>query len=400
MPFHDLNARVAAMQPSATMAVSARAKALRREGRPIIELSAGEPDFDTPEPIREAGIRAIERGQTRYTANTGMPELREAVAGWLAERYQIRYEPNQIVASNGAKQSVAQALLAVVRDGDEVLIPAPYWVSYPEMVRLAGGEPVILPTSAEQGYRLTPDALDDAITERTRAIILTTPSNPTGSVYPRVELDALAEVLRRHEHVLVISDEIYSEVTYDTPHTALASLDGLFDRTVTVNGFSKAFAMTGWRLGYLAAPKWIVDAVDIVQSQLTSAPNTPAQVAGIAALTMDPEPVRQMVQAFRARRDFVIEVLEAIPGLVCPRPEGAFYAFPDVSAYLGRTGPDGQRIESASDLCLYLLEACDVALVPGEAFGAPSGARLSYAASEADLREALARITRGLASLS
>jgi len=396
----EINPRVAAMQPSATLAVSARAKALKRAGRPVIELSAGEPDFPTPEPVRAAGVRAIEEGFTTYTANAGMPELREAIAADLRARYGIEYAPDQVLCSNGAKQSVAQALLVAVRPGDEVLIPAPYWVSYPEMVRLAGGEPVVVPTTSASGYRLTPDALDAAITERTRVLVLNSPSNPTGAVYARAEFDALAEVLRAHPDVLVLSDEIYAQVTYDAEHVAVASVDGLFERTVTVNGFSKAYAMTGWRLGYLAGPRWLVEAADTVQGQLTSAPSSISQKAGLAALAMDDEPVREMVRAFRQRRDFVLGALAEIPGVECPRPEGAFYVFPDVSALLGRTAPDGAAIDSAEALCLYLLEACDVALVPGEAFGDARGLRISYAAGMDDLREAMRRIHDGVARLA
>jgi aspartate aminotransferase len=395
----EINPCVAAMRPSATLAVSARAKALKRAGRPVIELSAGEPDFPTPEPIRRAGIEAIEEGFTCYTPNPGMPELREAIVARLEADYGLRYGPGQVICSNGAKQSVAQALMVLLRPGDEVLIPAPYWVSYPEMVRLAGGEPVVVPTSAADGYRLTPEALEGALTERTRVLVLNSPSNPTGAVYSREEFEALAQVLRAHPEVLVLSDEIYAQVVYDAEHVAVASLPGLFERTVTVNGFSKAYAMTGWRLGYLAGPQWLVTAADTVQGQLTSAPSSISQKAGIAALEMDPGPVREMVRAFRERRDFVLGALAEIPGVVCPRPEGAFYVFPDVSAVLGRTAPDGRALDSSEALCLYLLEACDVALVPGEAFGDAAGLRISYAASMEDLREAMRRIQEGIAAL-
>jgi aspartate aminotransferase len=403
MPRHSLptiNPCVAAMLPSATLAVSGRAKALKRAGRPVIELSAGEPDFPTPEPVRRAGVRAIEEGFTLYTANPGMPELREAIASWLASTYGVRYSADQIVCSNGAKQSVAQALLVALCPGDEVLVPAPYWVSYPEMVRLAGARPVIIPTRPEEGYLLTPDRLAAAITEHTRVLILNSPSNPTGAVYTPAQLAALASVLRDHPDVLVVSDEIYSQVLYDAEHVAFASLDEMYYRTVTVNGFSKAYAMTGWRLGYLAGPPWLVKAASKVQGQLTSAPSSISQKAGIAALEMDHEPVREMVRAFRERRDFVLGALAAIPGVRCPRPEGAFYVFPDVSAYYGRRTPAGRQIDGSEDLCFYLLEECDVALVPGDAFGAPYGARISYAAGMHDLREAMRRIAAGITALA
>ncbi len=395
-----LNPRVAAMQPSATLAMSARAKALKQEGRPVIALSAGEPDFDTPAPIRAAGIRAIEEGHTHYTANPGTLELREAIAAKLRHDNGLAYEPAEIVCSNGAKQSVAQAVFVLCRPGDEVVIPAPYWVSYPEMARLAGAESVVVETAPGQGYKMGPEDLEAALTERSRVLLLNSPSNPTGAVYDRAELEALAEVLRAHEDVVVVSDEIYERVLYDAEHVSFASLGGMRERTVTVNGFSKAYAMTGWRLGYLAAPPWIADAVEKMQSQLTSAPSAITQRAGVAALAMDGEPVRQMVRAFRERRAFVLAALARMPGVACPTPEGAFYVFPDVSAYFGTEAPSGRAVETSEDLCFYLLEEHDVALVPGSAFGAPYGVRISYAASGADLRAAMRRIAAGLAALA
>ncbi len=394
-----LNPRVEAMKPSATLAMSARAKALKREGRPVIALSAGEPDFDTPEPIRAAGIRAIEEGHTHYTANPGTPELREALARKFRDDNGLTYEPSDIVCSNGAKQSVAQSVFVLCRPGDEVVIPAPYWVSYPEMARLAGAEPVVVETSAERDYKMQPEDLEAALTDRSRVLLLNSPSNPTGAVYARDELEAFAEVLRGYEDVVVVSDEIYEHVLYDAEHVSFAALPGMKERTVTVNGFSKAYAMTGWRLGYLAAPSWIASAAAKMQSQLTSAPSSITQQAGIAALEMDPEPVRQMVRAFRERRAFVLDALTKIPGIECPKPEGAFYLFPDIAHYLGTASPSGRAIETSTDLCFYLLEEYDVALVPGDAFGAPSGVRISYAASSGDLRTAMQRIETGLAAL-
>ena len=393
------NPRVMAVQPSATLAMTARAKQLRREGKPVISLSAGEPDFDTPAPIAEAAIQAIREGFTHYTENAGMLELREAICRKLAEENGLTYEPDQILCTNGAKQAVAMAIEVLCRPEDEVLIPAPYWVSYPEMVRLAGATPVILPTSVETGYRLTPEQLEAAITERTRLLILCSPSNPTGTVYTPEELEALADVLRRHEHVYVLSDEIYEYILFDAKHVSFASLPGMKERTITVNGFSKGFAMTGWRLGYLAAERPIVKAAAKVQSQFTSAPCSISQKAGLAALQMDKGPIREMVAAFRQRRDFVLERLQAIDGITCPKPEGAFYLFPQVSAFYGRRAPDGRTITDSESLCLYLLEQCHVALVPGQAFGDPNGVRISYAASMENLAEAMRRIEAGLAAL-
>ncbi len=395
----SLNPRVKAMQPSATLAMTARARQLRREGKPVISLSAGEPDFDTPAPIAEAAIQAIREGFTHYTENAGMLELREAICRKLAEENGLEYEPDQILCTNGAKQAVAMAIEVLCRPEDEVLIPTPYWVSYPEMVRLAGATPVVLPTSVETGYRLTPEQLEAAITERTRLLILCSPSNPTGTVYTPEELEALAEVLRRHEHVYVLSDEIYEYILFDAQHVSFASLPGMKARTITVNGFSKGFAMTGWRLGYLAAERSIVNAVAKVQSQLTSAPCSISQKAGLAALQMDKKPIQEMVAAFRQRRDFMLARLQAIEGIACPKPEGAFYLFPQVSAFYGRRTPDGQPITDSESLCLYLLEQCHVALVPGQAFGDPNGVRISYAASMENLVEAMRRIEAGLSAL-
>lgn len=396
----SFNPRVEAMQPSATLAVSARARELKRSGRPVISLSAGEPDFPTPEPIAEAGRRAISEGFTNYTDNAGMPELREAIAIKLKQDNGLEYAAGQILCSNGAKQSIAQVISVLCRDGDEVLIPAPYWVSYPEMVRFAGAEPIAIPTRSASEYRLRPEQLEEAITDRTRILMLCSPSNPTGSVYPREELEAIAEVLRRHEHVFVISDEIYEHVIFDVKHVSFASLDGMRERTITVNGFSKAYAMTGWRLGYLAAETPIVKAAAKLQGQFTSAPSTMTQHAGVAALRMGMEPVREMVASFRHRRDLVLGQLLSIEGLRCPKPDGAFYVFPQFDAYFGRKTTDGRTIETGDDLCFYLLEEHNVALVPGKAFGDPDGARISYAVAEADLIEGLRRIRTGLEQLS
>ena len=396
----SFNPRVEAMRPSATLAVSARARELKRSGRPVISLSAGEPDFPTPESISEAGRRAISSGFTTYTDNAGMPELREAIAEKLKGDNGLDYSPAQILCSNGAKQSIAQVISVLCRDGDEVIIPAPYWVSYPEMVRFAGAEPVVVPTRSATEYRIRPEQLEAAITERTRLLILCTPSNPTGSVYPREELEAIAEVLRRHEHVFVISDEIYEHVIFDVEHVSFASLEDMYDRTITVNGFSKAYAMTGWRLGYLAADPAIVKAAAKLQGQFTSAPSTMTQHAGLAALKMGMEPVHRMVESFRKRRDLVVEQLLSIEGLRCPTPDGAFYVFPQFDAYFGKSTGSGRKVESGEDLCFYLLEEHNVALVPGGAFGDPDGARISYAVSEADLTEGLRRIRQGLESLS
>jgi aspartate aminotransferase/aspartate/glutamate/aspartate-prephenate aminotransferase len=394
-----LNDRVATMQPSATLAMKSRATEMRRQGHPVVALSAGEPDFDTPEPIAEAGMAAIRNGFTHYTENPGTMELREAICRKLERDNDLSVDPGQIVCSNGAKQSIALAVHALCDEGDEVLIPAPYWVSYPEMARFAGAEPSVVKTSVEDEYKLSPEQLEASITDRTRMLILCSPSNPTGAVYTPDELSALADVLRRHEDVLVLSDEIYEYVLYGAEHVAFATLPGMKDRTITVNGFSKGFAMTGWRLGYMAAPEPIAGACAKIQGQFTSAPSSISQKAGVAAYEMDPQPVRDMVSAFRERRDYVVDRLRSLDGVRCPMPEGAFYVYPDVSAFFGASTPGGDTIEDSSDLCFYLLEEHHVALVPGTAFGVDDGLRISYASSMDDLETGLDRIEAGLAAL-
>ena len=387
------------MQPSATLAMAGRAKKLKRAGADVIALSAGEPDFNTPEPIASAGIQAIREGFTRYTQNPGMPELREAICEKFARENNLEYAPSQILCSNGAKQSVAMAVSVLAAEGDEVLIPAPYWVSYPEMTRFAGAKPVIAHTTAETQYRLTPEQLADSLTERTRVLILCSPSNPTGSVYTHEELTALAEVLHDYEQVVVVSDEIYEHVIYDAVHVPIASIPGMQERTITVNGFSKCFAMTGWRLGYMAGPEDIVKQAAKMQGQFTSAPSSISQRAGVAALNMDMEPIRLMVQAFRERRDYLLERMRTMPRIHAPKPEGAFYLFPQCSDYYDMVAESGRTINSSDDLCFYLLEEHLVALVPGAAFGDPNGIRISYASSMEDLQKAFDRIEVGLSQL-
>jgi len=387
------------MKPSATLAMTAKANERRRAGFPVIGLSAGEPDFDTPEEISEAAIKAIRDGFTHYTNNAGILELRESICEKLSRDNGIQYDPNEILCSNGAKQSIAQALSVLCSPGDEVLIPAPYWVSYPEMVRFAGAEPVAMSTDAKTNYRITPEQLEDAITERTRVLIMCSPSNPTGTVYSPDEIRGLAEVLERHPGIFVVSDEIYEYITYDQTVLSMASLPHMRNRTVTVNGFSKAYAMTGWRLGYLAADSSVVKACSKLQSQFTSAPSSISQMAGLKALEMSREPIMKMVNAFRTRRDFVLEQIAEIENVNCPVPDGAFYVFPDISAYLGLRSPEGNVINSTNTLCFHILESVNVALVPGEAFGGPSGVRISYAASMGDLEEAMSRLKTAFAAL-
>lgn len=396
----EVNPRVASMQPSATLSMTARAKARIREGYPVIGLSAGEPDFDTPRPIADAAISAIQEGFTHYTENRGMLALREAICEKLSRVNGISYSPDEILCTNGAKQSIAQVLSVICSPGDEVLIPAPYWVSYPEQVRFAGGQPVIIPTTVESDYKMKVDELEAHITGQTRALILCSPSNPTGSVYSPDELRALAEVLARHPEVYIISDEIYEQIIYDAEHLSFGSIQGMKSRTITINGFSKAYAMTGWRLGYLAADGQIVKEAAKIQSQFTSAPSSISQKAGIAALEMDPGPILEMVAAFRKRRDFVLGALEARDDVRCPKPEGAFYVFPDISALYGKATPWGDVIQNSEQMCYYVLDKFNVALVPGDAFGAPYGVRISYATGLDDLEEAMRRIDAAFDSLT
>jgi len=392
--------RVQAIAPSETMKISGRAKELQREGKSVISLSQGEPDFKTPQHICDAAVQAIRDGHHGYTMNTGNPELREAICDKLKEENGLEYTPDQIILSNGAKQSIGFSLLATIDPGDEVIIPAPYWVSYPEMVKLAEGKPVIVSTAFDNDFKMTADQLRDSITPRTRMLILCSPSNPTGSRYTAEELAALAEVLLEHPGILVLSDEIYEYIVFEDKHVSIAqAAPDLMDRILLINGFSKGFAMTGWRLGYLAGPASIVKAVAKIQSQETSGPSSISQKAGEAAYLSPRDAVTEMVTAFRERRDYLVDALNRIDGVKCFNPGGAFYAFPDISAYLNSETPSGDRIRNSTDLCMFLLEERGLAAVPGDAFGEPAGIRLSYAASMEHLKEAIKRLSEGLAAL-
>ncbi|KAK9814283.1 hypothetical protein WJX72_003389 [[Myrmecia] bisecta] len=397
-----LNPLVAALRPSKTMALTDLARSMRESGVDVIGLAAGEPDFDTPPEIVEAGIEALRGGFTRYTPNTGTASLRQAICKKLREENQLDYRPNEIVVSNGAKQAVWQGVLATVQPGDEVVIPAPFWVSYPEMARLANAQPVVIDTTPEEGFLLTPAKLQVALTPKSRLLILCTPSNPTGAVYSEAQLRALADVVRSHPRLLVLSDEIYEHIIYPpATHHSFASLPGMFERTLTVNGFSKAFAMTGWRLGYLAAPQHYAAAAAAIQSQSTSGASSIAQQAGLAALGLGlkgGEPVKRMVHAFQERREYVVKRLREIKGIKLAEPQGAFYVLPEMTAFFG----DGVTVDGfgpipdADMLCRYLVEKAHVALVPGDAFGAPDCMRISYAASLQTLEEALNRVVKAL----
>lgn len=380
------------LSESATIAMARKAAELKSSGVDVISLSLGEPDFDTPDAMKAAGIEAIEQNITHYTPVPGLADVREAIARKFLRDNGLAYSADQIVVSNGAKQSITNVVLSLVDPGEEVILPAPYWVSYADMVAFAGGTAVVLPTRIDEDFKIQPEALEAAITDKTRLLIYSSPCNPSGSVYTKAETAAIADVLRRHPHVYAISDEIYELINFTGAHASLAAEEGMWERVITVNGVSKGFAMTGWRLGYIGAPLWIAKACSKIQGQVTSAPCSIAQVAAGAAVSADPSIADDMKAAFLARRDVMIAGLEAIPGLKVNRPMGAFYLFPDVSAWFGKTTESGSMLNSSSDVSMFLLEQAHVATVAGDAFGTPECIRLSYAASEEVLRESIRRI--------
>lgn len=389
------------IQPSPTLAMTARVAELKAAGVDIIGLSAGEPDFDTPDFVKEAAIAAIRAGQTKYTNVDGTPALKDAIIAKFARDNDLAFTRDQISVNVGGKHTLFNALVATVRPGDEVIIPAPYWVSYPDIVAFAGGTPVIVPGTADQGYRITPEQLDAAITPATRWVLLNSPSNPSGAAYTADELRALGAVIARHPHVMVLTDDMYEHIWYaDTPFATIAQVcPDLFDRTLTVNGCSKSYAMTGWRIGYAGGPSWLIAAMAKLQSQSTSNPCSIAQAAAVAALIGPQDFLDDRNEAFRRRRDMVVAMLNDAPGLSCPTPEGAFYVYPDVSGCIGKTTPDGKRIDSDDALTDYLIDAARVAAVPGSAFGLSPAFRISYATSDELLREACVRIQRACAAL-
>jgi aspartate aminotransferase len=395
-----LASRLSRVAPSITMAVTAKAAKLRAEGVDIISYGAGEPDFDTPDHIKEAARRGLDEGVAKYTPVAGIPSLREAAAAELAKAHGRAIDAEQVIVTCGAKQALFNLFLATLDEGDEVIIPAPYWVSYPDMVKLAGGEPVIVETSAADGFNPDPERVKAAITAKTRAIVLNTPSNPTGAIYSREALEALGELAVEHD-LFVVSDDIYRSLVYPGgQYTSIASLsDELAARTVLVDGVSKTYAMTGWRIGYAAGPQSLIKAMAKIQGQSTSGASHIAQVAAREALRGDQGCVAEMREAFDARRREMVALLRAIPGVACNEPLGAFYAFPDVSAFVGRSTRAGERIDSDVKLAEFLIEEAQVALVPGSGFGAPGFVRLSYACSMEDIRTGLARVKDALATL-
>ena len=396
---NQLSDRLNRLSPSATLAMSQKSSELKAQGIDVINLSVGEPDFDTPDYIKEAAKKAIDENYSRYSPVPGYPALRNAIVAKLKNENNLDYTPAQILCSNGAKQSVCNTIMALVNEGDEVIIPAPYWVSYPQMVKLADGEPVIVEATFEQNFKITPEQLEAAITPKTRALILCSPSNPTGSVYTKEELEALADVLKKHERVIVIADEIYEHLNYTgIKHASMASVDGMKERTVIINGVSKAYAMTGWRIGFIAAPEWIVKGCNKLQGQYTSGPCSVSQKAAEFAFSGDQQCVEDMRQAFERRRNLIVKLAKEIPGLEVNVPEGAFYLFPKCSSFYGKS--DGETvINNSTDFAMYLLEKGHVATVGGDAFGDPNCFRMSYATSDENIVEAMKRIREVVSKL-
>ena len=394
----QLSDRLQRLAPSATLAMSQKSSEMKAQGIDVINMSVGEPDFNTPDHIKEAAKKAIDENYSRYSPVPGYADLRKAIADKLKRENQLDYSPNEILVSNGAKQSVCNTVMALVNSGDEVIIPTPYWVSYPQMALLAGGVPVFVEATFEQNFKMTPEQLEKAITPKTRLLILCSPSNPTGSVYSKEELQALAEVILKHDDLFVLADEIYEHINYVGKHESIAQFPGMKERTILVNGVSKAYAMTGWRIGYIAAPEWIVKGCNKLQGQYTSGPCSVSQVAARYAYETSQDCVEEMRQAFMRRRDLIVRLAQEIPGLEVNKPEGAFYLFPKCSSFYGKTD-DTTTIRNSTDLAMFLLEKGHVATVGGDAFGDPDCFRMSYATSDENIIEAMRRIKETLATL-
>lgn len=396
---NPLSARLQSLSPSETLAMAQKSAELKSQGIDVISMSLGEPDFATPDHIKAAAAKAIGDNITFYSPVPGFPELRKAICAKLKNENNLDFEPAQIVVSNGAKQSICNVILSLVNQGDEVIIPAPYWVSYPEMVKLAEGKSVMIYAGVEQDFKITAEQLEKAITPKTKALILCSPSNPTGSVYTKTELKALASVLEKHPNIYVISDEIYEHINYAGSHESIAQFSEIRDRVVIVNGVSKGYAMTGWRIGWIAAPKQIAAACNLLQGQYTSGASSISQKAAEAAYTGNQACVEEMRSAFERRKKLIIGLLKEIPGLKVNDPMGAFYVFPDCKTYLGKQH-NGKTIETATDLAMYLLETAHVACVGGDAFGAPHCIRFSYATSDENIAKAIGRVKEALAKLA
>ena len=393
-----LSARLLALSPSETFAMAQKSNELKAQGFDVINMSVGEPDFYTPDHIKEAAKKAVEDNFSFYSPVAGFPDLKKAICDKLKKENELDYTPAQIVVSGGAKQSLCNVILSIIDKDDEVIIPSPYWVSYPEMVKLAEGKSVFVHAGIEQDFKITPQQLEKAITPKTKALILCSPSNPTGSVYTKEELAALAEVIEKHHNVYVIADEIYEHINYIGEHESIAQFTKIFDRVVIVNGVSKGYAMTGWRIGWIAAPQWIASACTMLQGQYTSGPSSISQKAALAAYTGDQSCVSEMRTAFERRRSLIVDLLREIPGLNVNNPMGAFYVFPECKSYLGKSF-NGKSIDTATDVAMYLLEEAHVACVGGDAFGAPGCIRFSYATSDDNIEKAIARVKTALEKL-
>lgn len=394
----ELSNRLNRLAPSQTLAMSQKSGEMKAQGIDVINMSVGEPDFNTPDHIKEAAKKAVDENFSRYSPVPGYMDLRKAIVAKLKNENNLDYTTSEILVSSGAKQSVCNTVMTLVNDGEEVIIPAPYWVSYPQMVKLAGGTPVIVNAGFEQNFKMTPEQLEAAITPKTRMLILCSPSNPTGSVYTKDELEALAEVIKRHDDLFVLADEIYEHINYVGKHESIAQFPGMKERTIIVNGVSKAYAMTGWRIGFIAAPEWIVKGCNKLQGQYTSGPCSVSQKAAEAAYTTSQECVETMRKAFERRRDLIVKLAKEIPGLEVNCPQGAFYLFPKCSGFYGKCYK-GKTINNSTDLAMFLLEEGHVATVGGDAFGDPECFRMSYATSDDNIREAMRRIKETLAKL-
>ena len=395
----QLSERLLAMEESATIAMSRKSRELKAQGKDVISLSLGEPDFNTPQFIKDAATEAMDNNFTKYMPVPGYDDLRESISNKFKRDNNLNYDKDQIVVSTGAKQSIANVVLTLINPGDEVIIPAPFWVSYIEIVKVAGGVPVLVNAGIDKDFKISGKDLENSITTKTKLMIFSTPCNPTGSVYNRSELRNLADVIKNHPSLIVLCDEIYEHINFESKHESLAQFNDVYEQVVTVNGVSKAWAMTGWRLGYIGAPKAIASACSKVQGQFTSGTSSITQKAAIAAMEADPQILNDMISAFKSRRGLVLDALAEMPGIKTIHPGGAFYVFPDCSAYFGKTN-GSLTINNANDLCLYLLEEALVALVTGDAFGDPNCFRISYAASEETLIEAMRRIKAALSKLN
>ena len=395
----QLSERLLAMEESATIAMSRKSRELKAQGKDVISLSLGEPDFNTPQFIKDAATEAMDNNFTKYMPVPGYDDLRESISNKFKRDNNLNYDKDQIVVSTGAKQSIANVVLTLINPGDEVIIPAPFWVSYIEIVKVAGGVPILVNAGIDKDFKISGKDLEKAITPKTKLVIFSTPCNPTGSVYDQAELRDLADVIKNHPSLVVLCDEIYEHINFESKHESLAQFSDVYEQVVTVNGVSKAWAMTGWRLGYIGAPKAIASACTKVQGQFTSGTSSITQKAAIAAMNADPKILNDMISAFKSRRELVLDALAEMPGIKTNRPGGAFYVFPDCSAYFGMMNGNS-IITNASDLCLYLLDEALVALVTGDAFGDPNCFRISYAASEETLKEAMRRIKAALSKLN